>query len=55
MELPDIKEAVKEKYGQVALCVAAGCGCCGPNPCGAARPVFTETKKVQWRMLDGGV
>jgi len=30
MNTTDIKEVVKEKYGQAALRVKSGCGCCGP-------------------------
>src|ERR1043165_9055009 len=40
MENADIKEVVKEKYGQAALRVLDGEGCCGPSTCcGAGDPI----------------
>ena len=38
--MPDIKDVVKEKYGQAALRVSAGdAGCCGPSCCSGAASI----------------
>jgi SAM-dependent methyltransferase len=43
--MPDIQQAVREKYGAIASSVAnasAPGGCCGPTACGCADPISTN-------------
>lgn len=51
MDDPNIREVVKEKYGQAALRVTSGSGCCGAAPAGQSCDPITsnlyETSQTQ--------
>ena len=38
----DVRQAVREKYGEIARSVAAGDGCCGPSACGCSDPMTSN-------------
>ena len=38
----DIKEAVREKYGEIARSVGQSGGCCGPSACGCGDPITSN-------------
>ena len=43
--MPDLHEAIREKYGAIASSVAsssAGTGCCGPHACGCRDPITSN-------------